>query len=297
MNEELERLFTGYNFMRDIIIPSAVAAEIIPSDIKKMKTCLSNFSVYKCKCCGSLQIASANRCKNRFCVMCQHLRTKKWLAKLIPILIDWRKQGNYICMLNLTLKDMDSLRDMIFTINQAWRTMTHENKSSKEWFSDRFPGGLRSLEVVIGQNSRQWHCHLHCIVIQDSYARDYNDLESRWNKACCSVLGLNHKINKVGSVYIKAITNDLEQSLLEVIKYILKPNLDLYLNPLQFREAYENLKSRRQVNTWGLFRRIAKEVENELKKNDYECEDCGCNDAIIEFIDLGKENIYDHIKT
>lgn len=296
MNNELERLITGYNFMQDIIIPAATDAQILPNDILKLKTCLSNFSVYRCKCCGSMKIASANRCKNRFCVMCQHLRTKKWLAKLTPILIDWRRQGNYICMMNFTLKDMDSLSDMIFTINQAWRIMTHENKSSKDWFVDRFPGGLRSLEVVIGQNSKKWHCHLHCIVIQDIYSRDYNDLECRWNNACCSVLGIK-KSNKVGSVYINSISDNLEKSLLEVIKYILKPNLDLYLNPLQFREAYENLKSRRQVNTWGLLRNLSKEVENEFNKNDYSCEECGCNDSTVEFIDLRKENIYDYIKT
>ena len=294
--DDLERLIYGYHYMHDIVIPAAIRADVLASDIYKMKTCLENFAVYKCSCCGHLQVASHYRCKNRFCVMCQHQRTKIWLARLIPLLKKWKEDGNYVCMLNFTMIDLENLSDMIFAINNAFRILSHDNKYNRKWFQDRFPGGVRSLEVVIGVNSGIWHVHLHCIVLQDKFERDYNELERRWNNACQLALGVTE--GKVGSVYISSVQGNFEQSILEVIKYILKPNVDLYKIPDKFREAYDCLKGRKQVNSWGLFRNLINIIDKEYNKEtkDFECVDCGCNVATVKFLDLEECNLNDYDK-
>ncbi len=291
---ELERLIYGYHFMHDIIIPAAIKADIFPADIHKMSVCLENFAVYKCASCGKLHFASSYRCKNRFCVVCQHQRTKIWLARLLPLVRNWKLSGNYVCMLNFTMVDMVNLEFMINAINNAFRIFSHDNKNNRDWFQDRFPGGVRSLEVVIGENSKLWHVHLHCIVLQDSYERDYNELEFRWNRSCQVALGVYDR--KVGSVYISAINHNFEKSILEVIKYILKPNLDLYIDPVIFSEAYYCLRGRRQVNTWGIFRDLVKIVDNDFNKvsGDFVCDDCGCDYAYVNFLNLKECKLNDN---
>lgn len=163
-------------------------------------------------------------------------------------------------------------------------------------FKIDFHGGVRSLEVVIGENSGSWHAHLHCIVLQDKYERDYNELEKRWNKACQLSLGVEDI--KVGSVYISSVQGNIEQSILEVIKYILKPNIDLYKMPDKFKEAYDCLKGRKQVNTWGLFRNLINIIDKEFEKDtkEFECIDCGCTSATVKFLDLEECKFYDNGK-
>ncbi len=137
--DELERLIYGYHFMHDIVLPACVNAHVLDSDIHKMSVCLENFAVFKCSACGKLHIASYHRCKNRFCVMCQHQRTKIWLSRLIPLIKKWKDDGNYVCMLNFTIRDMDNLDLMIKAINNAFRILSHDNKYNRAWFQDRFP--------------------------------------------------------------------------------------------------------------------------------------------------------------
>lgn len=150
--------------------------------------------------------------------------------------------------------------------------------------------GIRSLEVVIGENSCLWHVHLHCLVFQKGFSQDFEWLKNEWNNVVCRELGVNSS-EKFGSVYIKQVEKeDLMTSCLEVIKYIMKPNYEIYKNPNIFKIAYSCLKGRRQVNSWGVLRKLVQEVEKEDAENleqkieNFTCENCGSNYIDLKFM-------------
>lgn len=151
--------------------------------------------------------------------------------------------------------------------------------------------GVRSLEVVIGENSFLWHVHLHCLALQKGFSQDFYWLKNEWNRVVCNELGIDCN-NKAGSIYIKQVKKEnLMESCLEVIKYILKPNYEIYKNPNIFKIVYDCLKGRRQVNSWGTLRKLVAEVEKddpddlEDKINNFRCENCGSDYIDLKFME------------
>lgn len=287
----LQRLLIAHNYTKNVIIPTMKKTDINPLEINKIENCMQNLSVFKCKACGRLHYATSWRCKNRFCVLCQHFKTIKYIAKLLPIFKEWSDgYQQYVMMLNFTIKDMDNLELMVNTINNAFRAF-YSNRSTRDYFKNKFIGGIRSLEVVIGENSLLWHVHLHCLALQKGFSEDFEWLKREWNKVVCNELGVDSN-NKFGSVYIKQVKKEnLMESCLEVIKYILKPNYEIYKNPNIFKIVYTCLKGRRQVNSWGILRKLVQEIEKDYdddlqqKIKNFNCENCGSNFVDLKFLE------------
>lgn len=136
----LQRLLVAHDYTQKVIIPTMKKTDINPLDIQKVQDCMQNLSVFKCKSCGRLHYATSWRCKSRFCVLCQHFRTIKYIAKLMPILKEWSEgQNQYIMMLNFTIKDMDNLEYMIDVINKSFRAL-YSNRSTRDYFKNKFVG-------------------------------------------------------------------------------------------------------------------------------------------------------------
>lgn len=164
-------------------------------------------NVIECNSCGKNHYVGHNRCKSRWCVSCNRVKSLAWLARLIPVLQDWIEQKKYVFMLNFTIKDLPDLSKGIDIINDAFRNMTNGDKNNRQKWKDRFPGMIRSLEVKIGEGSGLWHPHLHCIVLQDRYGKYFKEIKEEWNHAVKLAGGVAYidaeGNEKYGSVWIK----------------------------------------------------------------------------------------------
>ena len=246
----------------------------------------------ECDNCNTDHFAGFMSCRSRWCISCQHKKTLCWLAKLMPIVNDWN--GNST-MLNLTIKDTDKLIDGLNLLNDSWRSFYNDDRKYREKFKRRFPGGVRSLEVKVGKNSEQWHPHYHMYCLQPlDYEKDYDWVKERWK----SISG--------GSVYIRQIKGNKLKGLIEVIKYILKPEESIYKNDKRLNEAIKALTGKRQINSWGIFRGIEKEVEEmfdtyeEKKLSAFICAKCGCTEGYLKrllYETLGNTVLYDSIRS
>ena len=120
----LQRLLVAHDYTQNVVIPTMKKTDVSPLDIQKIEDCMSNLSVFKCKCCGRLHYATSWRCKNRFCVMCQHFKTIKYIAKLMPIFKEWSAvPGQYVMMVNFTVKDINNLNLMVDWVNNSFRAL------------------------------------------------------------------------------------------------------------------------------------------------------------------------------
>lgn len=136
----LQRLLIAHNYTKNVIIPTMKKTDINKLEIEKIENCMENLSVFQCKACGRLHYATSWRCKNRFCVLCQHFKTLRYIKKFMPVLEDWSNfNDQYIMMLNFTIKDMDNLELMIDTINNSFRAL-YSNRSTRDYFKNKFVG-------------------------------------------------------------------------------------------------------------------------------------------------------------
>lgn len=253
-----------------------------------LRTCGQFISVITCKACHVNHFAGFRRCKSRWCVPCNHVKVLAWLARLLPVMTDWLANGGKISMLNFTIKDVDKLTDGMDILNRSFRGL-YNTPQRRDYWNERFPGGIRSLEVKRGKNSGLWHPHLHCLVLQPSdYTKDYDWLKDNWEKVTRREYKktIGDDVKKAGSVWIKNVTGEnLLQSVCETLKYILKPEDSLYSDKDNLWEAWNSLKGKRQVNTWGLLRGLSKKVDEDIDSKEekmlteFICQHCGCTDG------------------
>ena len=279
------RFQSGKEFMRSTVIP-AFERNKIKADA--LKECGKIINTIICKNCSTKHFAGFRRCKNRFCVNCNYVRSLAWVARLIPFMKEWINQGNYIQMLVLTIKDGEDLKERVKFLETSWRTLYHDNKNMRDKWKREFAGGLRSLEIVVGKNSNKWHPHMHLLLLKDHYNKDYEWIKSNWKSIT----------NNNGSIYIKSIQNDnLLKGVVECVKYIMKPERKIFNDDKRFLEMWETVKGKRQINTWGCLRGIKTKVieddiENiEVKKLEaFICSQCGCTKGQL------RAYLYDKIK-
>lgn len=283
--------------METVVIPAMARA--VPEHAERLRECGQILHMIECKACHADHFAGYHRCRSRWCINCNHVRALLWVARLYPVLSAWLEAGNYVCMFNLTVRDGPILKDQMEYLRSGWRAMYHGSRARKERWKERFPGGIRSLEVTLGKNSGQWHPHYHCLVMQDTWEKDYPWVSELWHEIC-------ENAGTRGSVWLKQITGDnLMKAILESLKYILKPSKRLYSpeNTELLAEAYNGLYGKRQVNTWGSMRGIAKQVEqddaqeiDEKRLTDFICQQCGCTEGQLKSLlynDLVGRQIFD----
>lgn len=189
----------------------------------------------------------------------------------MPVLNDWEGR---VGILNLTIPTGPDLKEQIKKINDNWQICFHDDKRIRKLFKNRMVGGLRSLEVKVSQEKNEWHAHLHCLIMQPKgFEKDFDWIKERWR----SITG--------GSVWIKDITKQRLKGVVETIKYLIKPEMELYKNTYLLEGAVKALHNKRQINTWGKLRGLSKEVEEiedtweERKLTAFVCSKCGCNEG------------------
>ncbi len=254
-----------------------------------IENCSKTSCIATCTNCGTKYYAGSSYCKSRYCAVCAKLRALAWLCKLVPLLEQYSSNGYKLFMLNLTIKDNEDLDYILNKLMKSWRIMTHDDKRCKKEFRNLNDGGIRSIEIKIGENSGIWHPHIHSIVLlkTDQKVYQYNDYLKLWEY--CSSLACG-TLEKVGSIDIRGIkpnNNDLVSAVVETFKYITK--LDwLKIPDEQLREMFKVTANRRFIASWGVLYKINQQVEALLNETSEEilkekaCKVCGCTEFELE---------------
>lgn len=264
--------------MREEVIPKIEQAGY--NDLaNKLRECGYFINVIKCLRCGTQHFGGYNRCKNRFCLNCQHVRSMLYVGRVAERMRE--NEGLYdYSFLTLTLRDQDNLRDMIKKLGDFWRQLYHSRKEYAKKFKQRIEGYIKSLEVKRGENSGKWHCHFHILVAQSKlreFEKDFFWIRDAWKD-----------ITKgEGSVFIKQCKGNLFDIALEVVKYIFKPMNYTIEN---YSELIQGLEGVRQISTGGVFRGLNKKVEKDMDKveekslDQFVCQRCGFDQGQLESI-------------
>ena len=269
----------------------------------KIESCGAISILYECSSCGTREWKGFSRCKDKFCSCCNAVKTLSWLARTYDKFAEFLKEGKYITMLSLTVRDRSDLRINLDLLNKAWRLFYHDDRSSAREFHWKFSGGVKSLEVKTGENSGLWHPHFHCLLIKDRFSYDKAFLDYAWKK-CVKLAGGDDDegICHIESIYIrdengeKVFDRDaLIKAIVESFKYISKMDYSSE-KPERISELVECLKGVRQIDTFGCCKNIGKDVEEDLKDDKLDskivshvCQVCGCSEATL--VDMLTDNM------
>lgn len=290
--KRFDRYMKGKTFCRDTIIPAMKKAaalhdhQALEKHSDRIQNCGRFLSVARCQACDTGHFLGFDRCKSKWCVPCSAVKTKIWIAKLAPVILESIKEGKAVSLLTLTLKDHDlgQLLLMVDRLMNAWQIITHGRGNRAKWKKKIF-GGIRNMEVKIGQESGIWHAHFHCILIHIP-ERFYEWIKDVWERATAKTMGTDAK---VGSIDIRSIKtpNGCLKGIIEAVKYPVKPEASLWDSPEKVIEAFEVLHGRKQAHTFGSLRKVAAEVEKENEVDEkrldiFICQACGCTEAVLE---------------
>lgn len=277
---------------RDIVVPAFNRAEL--NSIATSISQCGDFSImYECTQCGTREWKGFSRCKNKFCICCNAVKSLMWLAKTFKKFEEYLEQGKYIVLLTLTIRDRPNLSEALDILNKAWRYFYNRDREIASTFHFKFIGGVKSLEIKTGSGSGMWHPHLHCLLIKDRYSYDKQFLDNAW-AACVERAGgaIDERITDIRSIYmrdengVKVFDREaLAKGIIEAIKYVSKFD---FANepPERLKELVKALHGVRQIDTFGCCKNIHKDVEAELNEEielnkavEHACQVCGCTEA------------------
>ena len=174
-----------------------------------------------------------NCCHDRFCEACGRSR-----AAILQQAISGLLKDHFCRFLTLTLRaDGLPLTDMLDRLYRDFSTLRR-----RAWWRDHVTGGVAVVEVKVGQNSGQWHAHIHAF-IEGGYL-DVRELSEEWHKV-------------TGDSYIVDLREIGSKDKLAgyVAKYVCKPaDASLYNDPDRLQELILALKGRRLFTTFGTWR-------------------------------------------
>lgn len=307
--------------MQKTIIPAFEnVSEYLPFEADRLRACGYSIHAAICTDCGSRHYVGHTSCRHRWCAKCAHKKSLSWLARLSGPLLDWVENGGKLALLTLTVRDTDKLTDSLTLLEKSFRYMVNHDKTIRQKFKERYPGGVRSLEVKIGKGSGKWHPHLHCLLLQTKKRqRDIDWLREAWQRAVRINSGAD---DGNGILDIRVIDtkkdNGITKGILESVKYITKADNDLFTQKHESRknrddiprlvEAFQALYGKKAQSTWGVLRGLLKEVDEyfhsyeENKLKEFACQACGATEAQVSgflydqikdfvLLDFAKENL------
>lgn len=288
-----EKFLKVRDINRQIIVPAFERADV-RKVVNQIRECGDYSVMYECNCCHTREWKGFSRCKSKFCLCCNTVKSLSWLARTYDKFAQFLNEGKYITMLTLTIRDRASLREALDVLNTAWRFFYNRDRQSSKEFHWKFIGGIKSLEVKTGENSGEWHPHLHCLLIKDRYSYDKAFIDTAWRR-CVRLAGgaKDEGITHIESIYATSENGKktfdklaLMKGIVESVKYISKFD---YKNESseRLRELVDSLDGVRQIDTFGCCKNIQKAVEDDSKDErihdvvEHTCQLCGCSEATL----------------
>lgn len=287
---KLDNLKDKISYNQNVIVPrlKSIGETKLATDIKY---CAQVSQIATCKSCGTKYYAGSSYCKSRYCAICARLRAMAWLCKLVPLLEEYRRKGYKLFMLNLTIKDNENLDYILNKLMLSWRIMTHDDKFCRKEFRQLNDGGIRSIEIKIGENSGVWHPHIHSITLLKSkkFVEQYDQYKKLWEYSSALALRTTAKVGSVDIRGLKGYDGDIVNAVVETFKYMTKMDW-LHVPDDKLKELFRVSKNRRFISSWGLLYGFNKQVEELLEQSTEEtlkqhaCKVCGFTEFELENI-------------
>lgn len=205
-----------------------------------------------------------NWCKDRFCPTCA-ARRRKAIVRELHAAIDARYRAdpaNPPRLVTLTCRHTAQmpLTDAIARIKNAWRALT-----KTPWWKSTQVGGIWTMEIKRSARSRDWHVHLHAVVLATWISQ--RRLRDHW----LAVTGDSHV------VHVKPLRSDpaggLDAAVGYVAAYVSKPAILSKMTPDDAEAVVVAAKSGRLWTCWGTLRAataaIRKAEEVPFDRNDW----------------------------
>lgn len=297
--------FTYYKKLNNEIVIPALREIYEKKTAENIDECGKYVNIAVCQSCGAEHFAGYFNCKTRWCFNCLNKRLLCWIKRIMPILEQWYSEGNFCTKMNFTVRDSMPLNAPLKSLEESFRAIYNGSSARRKKWHERFPGGVRSLEVKLGKNSGEWHPHYHCLTLQKygEYEKDYYWVSDLWHE----ILGYNgivikkdgtQDFNWNGNVYLQKVyrkrnNTGLINAVAESLKYIVKIdekldselNRNFYKDKELFSDLFYTLKGKRQTSSWGLLYGIGKQIDEDMKSENYEklidfvCQKCGFTEA------------------
>ena len=174
------------------------------------------------------------KCHDRFCVPCSRERSNR----IRHALLQHMQKLPDLKLITLTLRNVKtSLTAALDRITKHFRTLR-----SKSIWSKRVQGGVWIIETKIGENSGEWHVHVHCVA-QAKFIPQHL-LSELWH-------------NITGDSFIVDIrpVGARTGAVSYITKYVTKASdHQIVMDPERLQEAIIAFTGRRLVSTFGAWR-------------------------------------------
>ena len=253
----------------------------------RMKDCSRFITTSVCPECQRTITSSATLCRDRVCPTCAWRLSAKQSAEMLQTLALVNDiEETTACFLTLTLKNCstDQLRPTLDMMSESWHRMAMKKK-----FKDIVLGTARSVEITYNKVRKEFHPHLHTILLLDTEKIQNETIEElgaffnqEWKKANrllyepITDLRLIHNFEMLETD--KANAEFYKKAILETFKYTIKDDTMQDMTLADFRFYVDGVQGKRLVSYSGIIKtaRQALEMQDELEQEETTkcCPDC-----------------------
>ena len=193
-------------------------------------------------------IISGRYCRSRFCIVCQNIRTAKYISKFEDVVKNGSFSHLVLTVPNVENKDLKNTILSMKKVVSMYNDLQRKNNIKNDL--------IYSIEITYNSLEKNFHPHIHAVINTDGV----ENLKSYWlNKWIFA----KEYLQKERVLY----SDDPQKGLFEIFKYITK--IGKY-PPEIYSEIYEATYKKRMFEQYGLFRKV-KEQENNKHETTLVC--------------------------
>lgn len=224
------------------------------------------------------KLKMANFCRDRLCPMCQWRRSLKMFSQVSKccdfIISDPQYSEVKFAFLTLTVRNAKSqdLKETIDKLLSAYWKLTHKTKLFRKSI---ILGSMRSIEVTYNTYRKDWHPHIHVILVLSSeyFCKENYLTQKQWSELWASCIDVSYNpVIDIRVIKNYHVGNDVQinqdaikKAVAEVAKYSVKGSDFLFPDDLGYSEElvkilHPALSGRRLYGFTGLFNDVRKKL-------------------------------------
>ena len=149
---------------------------------QRMSVCSEIIEMAYCPTCGKIHVVSAKLCRDRLCPICQRKLAMKRYHDMCAVMEILKVKESQISFITLTVKNVwgSELAKTIQRISDGW------GRWSRQKIFAKAEGWAKSLEITFNTKTKQWHPHLHIMVIWQAgeFPPPAWEISTTWQMAC-----------------------------------------------------------------------------------------------------------------
>ena len=258
------------------IIAGKLAEMGLSNRAKRMSACSETVEMAYCPTCGKKHVVSTILCRDRLCPVCQRKLAMKRYHDMCDVMEKLKVRESQISFITLTVKNVwgRELARTIESISNGW------GRWSRQKVFLNAEGWAKSLEITYNTKTKQWHPHLHIMVIwkkKESPPLAW-EISTTWQMACRLPYSV---IIDIRDVYSNTGGGQASAAL-EACKYSLKTSSLLKDVPNEeWRALIYAIGGVRMVSYGGSIKKARAELkirDEEIKEEKIMvCKNCGTN--------------------